>query len=268
MIFRRRILRIAQNDNVENLYFLQQKGKSIMKEKYDLKNPPHDIDNDFREYIRNAYNNGEISKDEWYEARYTHLTNCYLASDNPRGQSGHGGDEYSYMVRHLPIIECLHKSGTFCDVGCANGHLMEMTHKWAAVIGFDMEMYGVDISEKLVELAQKRLPHWHDNFYVANRYFWKPEIKFDYIHLMEIAGGPEYDERTCFEYYMEHYLADGGRMIIGPCWFDKDNEIALYKSNVDLFASGITPDGYVEKTHYKYPNWITRAMWFDKKSVR
>ena len=39
-------------------------------------------------------------------------------------------------------------------------------------------------------------------FYVANRYFWKPEIKFDYIHLME------------------------------------------------------------------NPNWITRAMWFDKESVK
>jgi hypothetical protein len=239
-----------------------------MSKKYDLSNPPSHPDKDFEEYVIRAFTNNEISKDEFYKARSNYITKCYLTHDNPRGQSGHGGDEYSYMFRHLPIIECLNRSGSFCDVGCANGHLMEMTHKWATVIGFELQMFGVDISEGLIELAIKRLPEWRENFYVANRYFWKPEIKFDYIHLMEIGGYPEYDARTCFEYYMENYLADGGRMIIGPCWFDRDDEGALYKSNVNLFTSGITPDGYVEKTHYKYPNWITKAMWFDKKSTR
>ncbi|MCL2775205.1 MAG: class I SAM-dependent methyltransferase [Oscillospiraceae bacterium] len=179
--------------------------------------------NEFNTYVNAALDNDEITKDEWYEIVNLHTTKWYLSYDNPRAQSGHGGDEYHYRFSHLPIIECLYKDGTFLDVGCANGHLMEMVHKWANAIGFDLQVFGVDISEGLIELAKKRLPQWYDNFYIANRYFWKSEIKFDYIHLMGIGGYPEYDERICFEYYMENYLADGGRMIIGPYWYENED---------------------------------------------
>ena len=43
--------------------------------------------------------------------------------------------------------------GTFLDVGCANGLLMESVAAWCAERGLAVEPYGVDISPALAELA-------------------------------------------------------------------------------------------------------------------
>lgn len=218
--------------------------------------------NDFNAYVNAALEKGEITKAEWYEIIKLYFTKAYLAQDNPRAQSGHGGDEYHYAFSHLPIIEALYKNGTFCDIGCANGHLMEMVHQWAAAVGFNLAVYGVDISEGLIELAKTRLPQWRERFYIGNSFFWKPEEKFDYIHIGGLGQVPEADERLFFEYLMENYVADGGRMILGPYWHI--NEDSRSGGIQRLLDSGITPNGYVEKTHYKNPNILRIALWFDK----
>ncbi|MCL2772003.1 MAG: class I SAM-dependent methyltransferase [Oscillospiraceae bacterium] len=214
--------------------------------------------NDFNAYIDAALKSNEISKDEWYELNNFYFTKLYLSTDNPRAQSGHGGDEYHYIFAHLPIIEAVYKNGTFCDVGCANGHLMEMLYKWGAAVGFDLQMYGVDISEGLLELAKKRLPQWHDRFFLGNAFYWKPEHKFDYIH--NSADVPVNDKRKYYEHLMENYLADGGRMIVGPYWYE--NEDTAEKQIIDNV--GMPPAGYAIKTHYSKPDMLRKVMWFDK----
>lgn len=221
---------------------------------------------DFNAYVNAALENSEISKDEWYEINKVYFTKLYLAQDNPRAQSGHGGDEYHYAFSHLPIIEAIYKNGTFLDVGCANGHLMESVHKWASAIGFDLQVFGVDISEGLIELAKNRLPQWHERFFIGNSFFWKPEQKFDYIHVGGLGQVPEDDERMFFEHLMKNYVVDGGRIILGPYWHI--NEDSQYSGIKKLLDSGISPNGYIEKTHYKNPNMLRITMWFDKDSAR
>ncbi|MCL2548766.1 MAG: class I SAM-dependent methyltransferase [Symbiobacteriaceae bacterium] len=54
-----------------------------------------------------------------------------------------------YRFSQMILLEAVHKDGTFLDVGCANGHLMEMLHKWGTGIGFDLQMYGLEISQVL-----------------------------------------------------------------------------------------------------------------------
>ena len=217
---------------------------------------------DFNDYVNAALDNLEISKDDWYELNKIYFTKLYLASDNPRGQSGHGGNEEHYRFAHLPIIECFYKNGTFIDVGCANGHLMEMIYIWAAAIGFEIEMYGLDISEGLLELAKKRLPQWKDRFYLGNAFFWKPEQKFDYIHIGGLGGVPIDDERIFFDYLLENYLADGGRLILGPYW--QSEQDSRSGSVGRLLDTGVSVSGYIEKTHYSRPDMIRKAIWFDK----
>jgi len=214
--------------------------------------------NDFNAYVNAALENNEISKDEWYEINKVYFTKLYLSQDNPRAQSGHSGDEFHYLFSHLQIIDAVYKNGTFCDIGCANGHLMEMVHKWAAGIGFDLQMYGVEISEGLLELAQKRLPQWHDRFFLGNSFYWKPEYKFDYIHIGGLGQVPKSDRHMFFEHLMENYLVDGGRLILGPYWSENDSR-AQYNDSL-----GISPAGYAVKTHYNKPNILRKVMWFDK----
>lgn len=230
-----------------------------MDKEYALSLP---LANDFNDYVNAALNNNEISKDEWYEINKDYFTTLYLSQNNPRGQSGHGGDEYHYAYSHLPIIEAIYKNGSFLDVGCANGHLCEMVYKWAVAIGYDLQMFGVDISEGLIELAKSRLPKWRDHFFIGNSFVWKPEQKFDYIHVGGLGQVPEEDELIFFKHLMENYLVDGGRMILGPSWCD--NEDSRYKGIKKLLDTGISPNGYIEKTHYKNPNRLRRAVWFDK----
>ena len=242
-----------------------------MAQKYDrdyaLSIPPT---GDFNAYVIAAFENYEISEEELYEIQNVYFTKCYLAHDNPRGQSGHGGDAFHYMYSHLPIIHAVTKNGTFCDIGCANGHLLEMVHKWVSGIGFDLQMFGVDISEGLIELAQRRLPHWRNNFYVGNSHYWKPEKKFDYIHTrgelvqLEVPSvTPKrkrtFDSRMIFEHFMKNYLVDGGRFIIGPYWYENEDNVLN-----GLLSWGYTPSGYSEKTHYNKLDMIRKVIWIDK----
>ena len=219
--------------------------------------------NEFNSYVNSALKNNEISKNEWYELNNIFFTRMYLSKDNPRGQSGHGGDEYHYIFTHLPIMEAIYKNGTFCDVGCANGHLIEMVHKWGIGIGFELHMYGVDISEGLIELAKRRLPLWKDRFFIGNTFYWKPKHKFDYIHIGGLGQVPEDDRLKFFEHLMDNYLVDGGRMILGPYWYENNDPLLNDRDIPDLC---ISPTGYIEKTHYNKKNMVRRAVWFDKKN--
>jgi len=213
---------------------------------------------DFNVYVDTALANNEINKDEWYEINNTYFTKLYLSTNNPRLQSGHGGNEYHYIFAQLPTIEAIYKNGTFLDVGCANGHLMEMLYKWGTAIGFDLQMFGVDISEELLELAKTRLPQWQDRFFLGNAFLWKPENKFDYV--LDCAQIPDDDKSMYYKHLMENYLVEGGRMIIRPYWFE--NEDSHEKQIINCV--GMKPTGYMIKTHYNRPNWFRKIMWFDK----
>src|SRR5207249_1292979 len=76
----------------------------------------------------------------------------YLAGDNPRAQSGFGGDEEYWLVARGVIAEAVHRSGSFLDVGCANGHLLECLVEWCAARGHAVEPYGLDILPSMVDL--------------------------------------------------------------------------------------------------------------------
>jgi len=72
--------------------------------------------NEFNAYIDAALENDEIDKEDWYELNSIYFTKLYLSKDDPRGQSGHGGDENHYIFAHLPIMEAIYKDGTFCEL--------------------------------------------------------------------------------------------------------------------------------------------------------
>ncbi|MGH9195765.1 MAG: class I SAM-dependent methyltransferase, partial [Acidimicrobiia bacterium] len=109
------------------------------------------------------------------------LERAYLRATTPQGGSGSSGDDANWEVTRRLHVEAIRRDGTYLDTGCANGLLMESMVKWAAGEGYKLDPYGVDISDKLVEVARERLPEWADHIYVGNVMHWQPPIRFDYV---------------------------------------------------------------------------------------
>ena len=55
--------------------------------------------------------------------------------------------------------------GTFLDVGCANGYLMECIVRWTR---HRVEPYGLELAGTVAELARQQRPHWAQRIFVGN----------------------------------------------------------------------------------------------------
>ena len=208
-----------------------------------------------------ALADGAISEEQWYEYRKRATAETYLPKDNPRAQSGHGGDEARWRyTRVLMVLEAIHKSGSFLDVGCANGHLVECLKRWITGTELSVEFYGVDISDELIEVAKARLPDWPDRFFTANAVTWTPPRKFDVVHAHEISYAPKNRQREFLEHLLENYLNPGGRLIIGPWAVDRD----CTDLEESLAAWGYQPTGTLLKTQGDDPALTRKMIWFDK----
>ena len=136
----------------------------------------------------------------------------YLAGTNPRQQSGFGRDEQDWERYRRVITKPIDRDGTFLDIGCANGLLMESVVRWAAEDGHSIEPYGVDISSKLAELARRRLPQWQDRIFVGNALFWAAPLRFDFVRT-EMVYVPDHLRRRYAKRLLEDVVAPGGCLI-------------------------------------------------------
>lgn len=104
---------------------------------------------------------------------------AYLAETDARAQSGFHGSTERWEAARRPIVEAIDRDGTFLDVGCANGLLLESVAEWSP---FAVEPYGIDFAPGLVELARSRLPRWADRIWQADVRSWEPPFRFDFVH--------------------------------------------------------------------------------------
>ena len=124
--------------------------------------------------IDQALAEGRIDENGWHEAMAALVKPAYLAANNPYAQAGHDGDAESWEQSRGFIANALHRSGTFLDVGCASGILMESVQRWGAAKGLTIEPHGLDIVPELAALARRRLPQWAERIYVGNIRTWCP----------------------------------------------------------------------------------------------
>ncbi len=214
---------------------------------------------EFCEEQQRALDEGRITEAEWFEVHKQFFTGHYLAADDPRGQSGHGGGEAVYRYTRGMLLEAVHRSGRLLDVGCANGYLMEKLAPWLQGTGLEVEVYGLDISEGLLDLAKRRLPQWEDRFFLGNALHWSPPRRFDFVCCAELAYVPRDRERELFERLLAEYVAPGGRLILGPYSEERDDR----QMEGRVRAWGHEPTGYCEKSHLTEPRLCKRMLWFD-----
>lgn len=141
------------------------------------------------------------------------LETAYLSHDEPWRQSGFSGPEERWVNLRRVVADCIHHDGTFLDIGCANGYLIECCLRWTAERNIRLTPYGIDLSERLVELAKARVPQFADHFYVANAFRWRPSMGFDYVRTELVYVPGEY-EKAYIERLLREFLNPGGRLLI------------------------------------------------------
>lgn len=148
------------------------------------------------------------------DRRYV-LERAYLRAGTVEGGSGFGGDAEDWRAARSHIARAVDRSGTFLDVGCANGLLMESMVTWCGERGLEVHPHGVDISDALVAEARRRLPRWADRMWTGNAVEWRPPggRRFDFVHtLVDLV--PERRLVDMIRHHLDALVAPGGRLIV------------------------------------------------------
>ena len=203
---------------------------------------------------------GAIDEAAWYERNEEARADAYLASDDPRAQSGNGGDEVDWRWSRELILDALPAGGSLLDVGCANGYLMESAHRWGAERGVAVEPHGLDLSWRLAALARRRLPHWADRVWVGNVIDWAPPRRFDLVHL-GLDYAPAARRRELVERALVRLVAPGGRLVF------RAERVTPGGPDVvaDVRALGFVVGGVAERAHPR-TGVLRRTAWVDAPS--
>jgi hypothetical protein len=137
----------------------------------------------------------------------------YLAGTNARQQSGFGRDAGDWERFRRPVVAPIDRGDSFLGIGCANGLLMESVVAWGREEGYNIEPFGLDISENLAELARRRLPRWRDRIFVGNALVWEPPVAFEFVRT-ELVYVPPWRNRAYAERLLDRFVAPGGQLII------------------------------------------------------
>ena len=183
----------------------------------------------------------------------------YLASANPRAQSGFGCDAVDWERFRRPIADAIDRDGSFLDVGCANGLLMESVAAWGRDDGHTIEPYGLDISAKLADLARARLPHWADRIFVGNALFWEPPRRFDFVRT-ELVYVPPSRRREYAERLLEGVVAPAGRLLICSYGSSRPEGARAEELVAELQEWNLAVDRVVDVISPQYGFVITRVV--------
>ena len=201
---------------------------------------------------------GEIDEAEWHRRIAAIITPAYLAADTPWEQSGKSGDECLWAYGRSLICDAIHRDGSFLDVGCANGFLMESVERWAAVRGRRVEPYGLDISPELADLARSRLPRWAARIHTGNVLTWQPPHRFDFVRT-GLEYVPPRRKRDLVQRLLDEFLVEDGRLIIGAYHGESDGPDSQEQ---ELSDWGLTVVGHTSRPH-RDDRIVYRALWID-----
>jgi SAM-dependent methyltransferase len=216
---------------------------------------------DLAEAVEAATDSYRAQTDESYYADTLLLLEpAYLAAPTPEGQSGFGGTSEEWRMSREPIMDGIGADGTFLDVGCANGLLMECVRAWGAERGLVMEPYGVDLGPGLVELARRRLPRWADRFWVGNAIDWAPPngLRFDYVHIL-LDCVPATRRADLVTHHLDGLVRPGGRLLVSHYVSESGSE----PTAAEILAGLGYHVGGQSRPPILYPRGPSRTAWID-----
>ncbi|MEM7761530.1 MAG: class I SAM-dependent methyltransferase [Cyanobacteria bacterium P01_A01_bin.40] len=185
----------------------------------------------------------------WFATVKQTLESAYTTADTSWQQSGKSGTFEEWTRLRIANIAPVNRSGTYLDIGCANGYLLECLIVWAKLKGIEIIPYGLDYSNKLAALAQQRLP-FLNSIFVGNAWNWLPPNRFDYVRT-ELDYVPRNYRKAFIKKLLTKFVTNNGRLIISQYrsshddltqgWIDK--EIEMYGFTVVEVHSGYSKFG-------------------------
>ena len=210
--------------------------------------------------IEAAFQRGEIDAAEWHARIGAVIGPAYLSATDPRAQSGFAGSPAEWESARRFLFAAIRRDGTFLDVGCANGLLLECAVRWLAEDGVTIEPFGLEILPELAALARQRLPNWADRIIIGNALDWMPHRRFDFVRTgLEYVPAPLRPQLLA--HLLEDVVAPGGRLIVGAHSEPAGSPPDLQSEVSDW---GFTVAGAAEIPHTKDYRVVRRAFWLDK----
>ncbi|MGW2629515.1 class I SAM-dependent methyltransferase [Streptomyces chattanoogensis] len=198
---------------------------------------------------------GEIDEAGWHAAVAELVRPAYLAAVTPWGQSGMGRGAADWVAARRFVLEAVAGDGSFLDIGCANGYLMECLERWGAEDGLRLEVYGLEIIAELAALARRRLPRLADRIWEGNALTWVPPRRFDVVRV-GLEYVPERRRADLVRHLLGAAVAPGGRLVIGPY-----TEETWAAATEDALAEwGFTVAGRASAGH-RDPRVVRRIVW-------
>ncbi len=204
---------------------------------------------------------GAIDERGWHRQIGEVITAAYLAADTPWGQSGKSGDERQWTYARSLVCDAVERDGTFLDVGCANGYLMECMERWSAERGRRIEPYGLDIAHELVDLARSRLPTWADRIYTGDVMTWSPPQRFDFVRT-GLEYVPLRRRRDLVQRVLDEFVAAGGRLIIGTYSSPRVGTGVADELEREVSSWGFSVSGRTSRPH-RDDRLSYRAIWIN-----
>jgi SAM-dependent methyltransferase len=214
------------------------------------------------ERLNAALEAGEIDEAQWYREIAAVIVPAYQAGEDPRTQSGSSGDDADWTYKRGLIADAVDRSGSFLDVGCASGYLMETLYRWCWERGHNVEPYGLDIAPELADLARRRLPHWADRIFVGNAIDWTPPQRFAFVRT-GLEYVPPRRQRDLVARMLEDVVAPGGRLIIGTYSEERDETRSEPSEEERVASWGFVVAGHSERPHLLDTRLVYRVFWID-----
>jgi diadenosine tetraphosphate (Ap4A) HIT family hydrolase/SAM-dependent methyltransferase len=197
---------------------------------------------------------GEIDEAAWHDEVARIIVPAYTAATTPWGGSGKGGSREDWEHARSHVAHAIDRDGSFLDVGCANGYLLECLPDWTPR---RIDRYGLDIAPELVELARRRLPQLAGRFFVGNALHWTPPRSFTYIRT-----SLEYVPRNRRRDLVDRLAASCERLIIGV--FSEETDA---RPTEELIRSwGYRIAGRSERAHRRKSGIDHRVLWIDGRA--
>jgi SAM-dependent methyltransferase len=203
---------------------------------------------------------GKITDAEWHARVAAVITPAYLQGGNPRAESGYSGTPEQWEQARSLILEAVDRGGSFLDIGCANGHLMESLELWAKAKGIFLELHGMDIAPELVELAKARLPQYAERIHSGNALQWMPPRRFDFVRA-GLEYVPSLRQRAFVAHLLENVVAPRGRLIIGVYNEEQDGLNTEPSTREKLEGMGFKALGRAERPHRSDPDLRYKILW-------